>query len=339
MDTRYVFSSLTRIAVLDRLPFEVAELPRSTWATGDYVVGEVLRTVGQLSRIERTDGRMMDVARGDLVIGAWGERAATLEATGSWKKIAENGAFHALTGAGLFGAMTSKSPLVPAVMPLVYRGHVMIGGEKATMRRFMPPVPERPFNTPTVLLIGSSMSAGKTTAARKVIRILKKLRLKVLGGKLSGAGRYRDILSMHDVGADFVFDFVDVGLPSTVVPAREYEAALTELLSLFAGAEVDVAVLEIGASPLEPYNGDVAFRAIEECVRCTILCASDPYSVVGVMAAFGVRPDLVSGVATNTSAGVDLIEKLSGVKAVNVLNPTYLPEVERVLCEKLGLGG
>ena len=207
------------------------------------------------------------------------------------------------------------------------------------MRRFMPPVPERSFETPTVLLIGSSMSAGKTTAARKVIRTLKKLGLKVLGGKLSGAGRYRDILSMHDVGADFVFDFVDVGLPSTVVPTEEYEVCLRELLSIFAGAEVDVAVLEIGASPLEPYNGDMAFRAIEKCVRCTILCASDPYSVVGVMDAFGVRPDLVSGVATNTYAGVDLIEKLSGVKAVNVLNPTYLPEMEQVLCEKLGLGG
>ena len=37
--------------------------------------------------------------------------------------------------------------------------------------------------------------------------------------------------------------------------------------------------------------------------------------------AFGRRPDLVSGRATSTSAGIELVEKLVGIPAVNMLDP------------------
>ena len=56
MSTR-VYGSLARIADFRNSNFDVCPLPKSEWATGDYVVGEVLRTVGELSRIERIDGR------------------------------------------------------------------------------------------------------------------------------------------------------------------------------------------------------------------------------------------------------------------------------------------
>ncbi len=61
----------------------------------------------------------------------------------------------------------------------------------------------------------------------------------VVGAKLTGAGRYRDILAMQDTGADYIFDFVDAGLPSTVVPEREYLDALRNLLSRMAAVEAD----------------------------------------------------------------------------------------------------
>ena len=57
----------------------------------------------------------------------------------------------------------------------------------------------------------------------------------MVGAKLTGAGRYRDILAMQDAGADHIFDFVDAGLPSTVVPESEYRPALRNLLSRMAG--------------------------------------------------------------------------------------------------------
>ena len=86
---------------------------------------------------------------------------------------------------------------------------------------------------------------------------------------------------MADAGADAIFDFVDAGLPSTVCSAEEYRRALMPLLSRMAAVAADAAVIEIGASPLEPYNGAVTIKEIGRNVRVSILCASDPYAVHG----------------------------------------------------------
>jgi hypothetical protein len=226
----------------------------------------------------------------------------------------------ALTGAGLSGKATSRSALLPSLPSHLYKGYVLIGREKATMRGYAPDVSEREFELPVVLLVGTSMFAGKTTSAKVIVRLLKGEGLAVVGAKPTGAGRYRDILSMQDAGAQHIFDFVDAGLPSTVVPEKEYRKILRRLLSRIAAADAEVLVAEVGASPLEPYNGAAAIEEIGPNVRCTVLSASDPYAVTGVTSAFGTRPDLVTGLATSTSAGIELVEKLSGIKALNVLD-------------------
>jgi hypothetical protein len=335
MFSKYIHTSLTRIANLMEKEFTLHSLPVSEWSAGDYVVAEVIENNERRLKAELTSGRMMDVMKGDLLIGALGERFATLEATGSWKEVGEDGKMHLLTGAGLFGKLTSSSIYIPQVIELAYKGHVFLKGMKSGMRDFIPDIQNRDFQIPTVLMVGTSMSAGKTTAARIITRQLKLKGLKVVGGKLAGAGRYRDILSVYDAGADEVFDFVDVGLPSTICPVEEYMEALRTLLSLMQRSGADIAVVEIGASPLEPYNGQYAIEAIREAIRCTVLCASDPYAVYGVMKSYNMRPDIVSGIATNTLAGIKLVEKLSGVKALNIVDPAYLPELRRILFERL----
>src|SRR5690606_28847089 len=135
------------------------------------------------------------------------------------------------------------------------------------------------------------------------------------------------ILSMRAAGADHVLDFVDAGLPSTIVPAVEYERALAVLCSKLAETEPDVVVAEAGASPLEPYNAEIAVELLSENVKAIVVCASDPYAVVGVMEAFKVKPDLVSGRATSTKAAIALVEKLAGVPALNMLDATRTPEL------------
>ena len=170
------------------------------------------------------------------------------------------------------------------------------------------------------------------------MRQLRKAGLKAIGAKLAGAGRYRDILSMQDAGAEHVFDFVDAGLPSTVLPPSEYRKLLRNLLSRIAAEDADVLVAEVGASPLEPYNGATAIEELGSNIRCTILSASDPYAVTGVTKAFGNRPDLVTGLATSTQAGIELIEKLSGIEALNVLDRDSHSRLAAILEDKLALG-
>lgn len=336
IDYRYIYTSLTRITDWDG-DLTYAPVDRRYWATGDYVVGEVRNVVGTTLRAELTNGRMMDLMKGDLLVGAFGIRHATLEATGSWEVIQQDGIMHLLTGAGLLGKMTSRSVFIPPLIELLYRGHVLIQGKKANMGDYVPEVEEIPFEVPTILFVGTSMSSGKTTSARIVTRQLKEMGLKVFCAKLTGAGRYRDVLSVKDAGADAICDFVDVGLPSSICAKAVYRKALKLMLGLITREQPDVAVIEIGASPLEPYNGGVAIRAIRKQVRCTVLCASDPYAVLGVMKSFKLKPSIVSGPAANTVAGVELIKKLCGIEALNLIERENLPVLRSILAQRLGL--
>jgi hypothetical protein len=72
-------------------------------------------------------------------------------------------------------------------------------------------------------------------------------------------------------------------------------------------------------------------------ICCTILCASDPYAVVGVRDAFGLVPDLVTGPATNTTAAVDLVRKLTGVLGINIIDHAAEDEFRDFLASKLGV--
>lgn len=333
----YFFSTLTRISDLESRPFAVLPLPREQWATGDYVVGEAILTQDKLSQVELANGRMANVMHGDAIVGAFGIRRATLEVVGDWQSIQADGRMQLLTVGGIFGHATSVSFLLSPLTPTIYRGHVVRHEQKVGMQDFVSPLPEYRYDCPTILIIGTSMSSGKTTTARVIIHQLKQMGLKVIGAKLTGVGRCRDILAMRDAGADRVFDFVDVGLPSSICPPEEFRPVLRQLLTQIANEKPDVVVAEAGASPFEPYNGAVVLEEIQKQLRCTILCASDPYAVIGVSQSFGLKPDLVSGVATSTMAGVELVEKLSGVKALSLPAAESLPPLMQMLKEKLGL--
>ena len=332
---RPFFTTVTRIADIETGAFEIEPLPKSEWANGDYVVCDVCGRPGPLYLIERPSGRMCQVFDGDQIIGAFGTRAATLEGVGSWRDIEEDGSLHALTSAGLLGKATSVSPLLPQLMDLQYRGHVVRGG-KLNMSDFCPPVDVIPLDVPVVLLVGTSMSSGKTTSGRVIVHELSQMGIKVTAAKLTGAARFRDMLSWQDAGAANVFDFVDVGLPSTVCPPDDFEVSLQQLLSKIAMAKPDVLVAEAGASPLEPYNGAVAMNMINDKVKLLVLSASDPYAVLGVQQAFERKPDLVCGPASNTEAAIELVAKLCDVPALNLMRRSSRPVLRDMLKQHLG---
>lgn len=334
--TNRIYGSLARIADFETRDFEVQRWPRNDWATGDYVEAEVIGSPTALYHIEDCSGLMIRVEPGDRIIGAFGDRAATLEGVGSWQDIGED-KMHCLTSAGLFGIFTSISVLLPEPLTLRYRGHIVRENAKVTMGNFAIQSDSNRFEVPTVLLVGTSMSAGKTTAGRRVCKELDRMGLNVVGAKLTGAGRYRDILSYEKTGAREIYDFVDAGLPSTVVPETQFREAIRPLLSHINERHPDLLVAEAGASPLEPYNGEAIVDELGDNIVCTILCASDPYAVVGVEQAFGLVPDLVTGPATQTSAAVDLVYKLSGVQGINIIDPAAKQLFSDFLVQKLGL--
>jgi hypothetical protein len=333
--TQTVNASIARIADFDRNPYDVRLLEKSLWESGDYVRTEVTGTRTELYAIESCTGEMLPVQSGDQVIGALGHREATLEGVGSYLDV-EQGKMHALTSAGLLGVFTSYSVLLPRPLSLHYRGHIVRDNHKITMRQFAIRADKGCFAVPTILVIGTSMMAGKTVTGRRLCEVLSSAGFDVVGVKLTGAGRYRDIASFKRAGAAHVFDFVDVGLPSTVVPEQEFRVAIRPLLSHIDTLQPDYVVAEAGASPLEPYNVAAAMQELGDNIVCIILAASDPFAVVGVQKAFNVTPDLVTGPAANTSAAVSLVRQLTNLPAMNVVDRDTLPEFITFLGNKLG---
>jgi hypothetical protein len=330
-----ILPSLTRITDFDRNPFDKEKLPRERWSRGDYLVVEMLDERLDSYLVEKSDGSAVEMFPGDRLIGALGTRAATLEVVGDWREIGSDLRMQTLTAAGVLGVCTSAALQSAELANVAYVGHVLRDGKPCRMKDFVAPVGERHLEAPIILIIGTSMDSGKTVAAVAAIRELVAMGKRVAGAKVTGVGRVRDILAMGDAGADPIMDFVDVGLPSTVVPPDEYEKSLELLCSKLAASEPEVVIVEAGASPLEPYCGDVAMRVLAKRVSLTILCASDPYAVLGVIEAFGLKPDLVSGRSTSTEAGIRLIEKMTGVRALNVFDQSSGPELAIFLREKL----
>ena len=329
-------ASLTRIADFDKNPYDVHPLNHVEWENGDYALAEVTGTTSELYKVELCNGDMVPVVPGDQVIGALGHREATLEGVGSFSAVKSN-KMHALTSAGLFGVFTSFSIMLPRPLELVYRGHIVRDGQKLNMRDFRLRTKARGFNVPTILIVGTSMSAGKSVAGRRACEIMSTAGRRVIGAKLTGAGRFRDIASFKKHGAFEVYDFVDAGLPSTVGPADEFRVAIRPLLAHINTRRADYLVAEAGASPLEPYNGDAAIEELGDNIVCTILCASDPYAVVGVNQGFPLEPDLVAGPAAQTTAAVELVRKLTGLPAINVIDRKTIPEFREFLERRLNI--
>ena len=339
--SRFFYGSVTRNTDLRTKQFKIESVHRRHWSTGDFVVGRAKGVRNRLYRCETEHGRLANLIPGDLLVGALGVRAATLEATGDWHDVGEDLEIHALTPAGLFGKTTSISPFLPDLVTMDYCGHVVRDAKQLNMIDFVRPVLAQSFDLPVILLIGTSMSAGKTTSAQVIIRTLNHLGYKVAAAKLTGAARYRDILSFGDAGAEDIFDFVDAGLPSTVCPEDRFRTALGVLLDKVSATQADVLVAEAGASPLEPYNGACAQEMLGPNTCFVLLCASDPYAVLGVRTAFGsdFNVDLVTGPAANTLAGVNLVKKLCDLPALNLLDQSSHPMLEDMLKKALHNAG
>jgi hypothetical protein len=337
MNPKHIYASLTRISDLEEKGFIVETIPKDQWQTGDYVVCKIIDAGSNLLKIELRSGRMRGVIGGEFLVGALGERFATLEATGTWRKVEADMKMTVLTGAGLIGKLTSKSAFIPNMIEVKYLGHSIRNGKKVVMDDFVKPLKSLNYNTPVVLFVGTSMSAGKTTSARIITNILEQSNYKVVGAKISGAGRFKDILALKDVGADAIVDFVDAGLPSTICPRKVFLSKLEYIKNYISLVNPDFAIVEVGASPLEPYNGDLAIESIRKHIKCVILCASDPYAVYGIIKAFQLKPDIVTGIATNTTAGRNLVENLCDVKALNIVDPKNTNELKRILQKLLDI--
>jgi len=170
---------------------------------------------------------------------------------------------------------------------------------------------------PVLAVVGTSMNAGKTTAAADLIRGLVGAGHRVGSAKVTGTGAGGDTWHAIDAGAARVLDFTDAGVPSTYLASEaELLRVFTTLTGTLAASGVDAVILEV-ADGLPQRETAMLLRspAFRDFVDGIVFAANDALGAVAGaqwLAAEGLSLKAVAGCLTasplalrETAAAVD----------------------------------
>lgn len=294
---------------------------------GAVLVVEALEEKSVYGELELAGGRLARIIKGDRIAGVLGERQALKGFVGAIPESIEPGdVLHVLNMGGVIGLCSSANADYGQPLRARVIGAAMRDGEQINIAdNAIPWQTNLPLSAPIILVSGTCMNAGKTTAACEIIRVLKSRGYRIAAAKLAGVATRRDVLNMEDHGAIRALSFSDAGLPSTthtdtcIVPAAK--GVLAELNRW----EPDAIIVEFGDGIMGHYGVDSLLRDRElmSHVRAHILCANDLVAAWGglrFLNDMGLRVDCVSGPATDNSAGIDYINQNFGMQAANGRN-------------------
>jgi hypothetical protein len=274
---------------------------------GDLVLARV-KGLGQHRRIELASGRQSYLFPGDEVVVCYGARYAPDQ----FESVVcdDLSACHLVAAGGLASRVRfahRKMKMPTRIAPVGLVGDAQ--GRPINLRDFaLEPVAPHP-RVPTFVILGTSMNAGKTTAAAYLIRGLVNAGLRVAGGKVTGTAAGPDPWRMVDAGASPVLDFTDAGLASTYsVSAEELRRVFVTIVGHLAASGAEAIVLEVADGLLQAETAmlieDRLFRTLVDGV---IFAAPDALGAIeGVRRIQALRLPLlgVGGLLTRSPLAV-----------------------------------
>jgi hypothetical protein len=273
--------------------------PYTAATLGDLVVARVGR-LGAHDGLEDVHGRRVRLYSGDLVVGACGNRYASDFYEGY---LPASTATHLLTAGGLIGTVTSAHASRAEPTELTIVGRVTDGtGRALSLDDFALPIPEAPASVPaTVVVVGSSMNAGKTTTAAALVRGWSRLGVVAGAGKVTGSGSGKDRWTYVDAGAVAVVDFLDFGMSSTFgYPQERLARTMIAIRDTLADRGCAAVVLEIADGLLQDDTRGL-LEKLPGFAHGVVLAVSDALGAVAgtrLLADLGVPVLAISGLVT-----------------------------------------
>ena len=301
---------------------------------GILIAAEVLNNKSRYNTLELDSGRMAQVKRGDVIVGALGHRKALFGYSGHLpEKLVPGDSIQILNLGGVLGICDSINPsrgqpfdcnVLGVVLDFPYLGE-RIGVPAHVGTKNLENQATLELNgTPVIAMAGTCMDSGKTVAACAVISRFRHNGLIVDAFKATGVALRRDILAMEDSGARNTGIFSDFGIVAT---SPSNAPVLTRnLLSGLALQKPDVIVFELGDGLLGAYGVEAILQdtEIRDALSAVVLCANDPVGAWGgiklLRDEFEIDPIAVTGRATDNEVGVAIIEQQGGVPGINALS-------------------
>jgi len=300
--------------------------------------------------LELTSGRMAEVKRGDVIVGALGHRKALFGYSGHLPTQLQPGdVVQLLNLGGVIGICDSINPshgepfdcrVLGCVLDFPFLGQRVGVPARVANEPLKLDVPLETHGVPIVAIAGTCMNSGKTAAACAIVSRFRHNGIVVDAFKSTGVALRRDILAMEDSGARHVAMFSDFGICATT--SKNAPALTRSLLNELAAEKPDAIVFELGDGLLGAYGVEAILRdkEIVDVITSLVLCANDPVGAWGgaklLREEFGIEPTVISGPATDNQVGIDIIRERSSVAAINAM--TNSAELGDLLQSSIGLG-
>ena len=301
---------------------------------GTVVAAEVLEDKSVYNELELVSGRMSKLKKGDIIAVALGSRMALKGYTGRLPSRLNTGdVIHLLNFGGVAGICTSANvtevgePLRIRVLGGITRARGKVLNIKEA--NLFAPLKTMKNKTPLIIVTGTSMDSGKTTAASEIVKTLTRMGMSLAGTKLTGVGAHRDIYKMEDNGVTKAVSFTDCGISSTASIQDSDIVAMSKgaLEYLSTKTKPDAIIIEFGDGVMGKYGVEAILSdpQIQDNVYLHIGCASDPVGAVGLARAcedLGLPLDIISGPVTDNEVGKQIIAEKIGCMTYNAFNPT-----------------
>jgi hypothetical protein len=273
--------------------------PRS----GDVVLARV-DAIGHHGNVELKTGRKAPIYPGDEVILAYGNRYAPDQFEALVPDSLEP--CEMVAGGGIASRVVlAHSSTKPAtrVVPIGLLADER--GVPLNLADFTVPAIAPRWSLPVLVVCGTSMNAGKTSAMAALVRGLTKAGLKVGTLKATGTGAGNDLWIMRDSGAAEVLDFTDAGWSTTYrVPVEAIERSAHHLIAALEDAGSDVIIMEIADGLFQHETRELMQRAsFRALVSGVVFAAGDAMGAVGGvqrLTAMGYNVLAVSGRMTQS---------------------------------------
>ncbi len=301
----------------------------ATPRSGDLVLARVQR-IGHHSKLELAHGRRAQLHVGDEILLAFADRYASDQFEARVPPSLDP--CHLVAAGGIAGWASERHARTRRPTEIVPVGLLAdAAGRPLNLATFAPlPLRTGAVRRPrrVVVVLGTSMNAGKTTTVVHLVRGMLRCGLRVGAVKVTGTGAGGDRWAAIDAGADPVLDFTDLGYPSTHrLPPSTHLRIFETLLDAQARQEVDVAVVEVADGLLfEETARLVGCESFRRMVDGILLAAGDAMGALGALRWLESRELSVCGISGLVTASALAMRELRAAIGLAVVTPEALAE-------------
>ncbi|MBP2234861.1 hypothetical protein J2Z31_001353 [Sinorhizobium kostiense] len=289
-------------------------------APGQFILGQVI-SIGQHGRMQLASGRPSTLYPGDLIVMPCGARYAPDQFEGI-AEIDPKGC-DMLAGGGCLGRMMHRNDRIKPPTRVQPLGRITApDGQVLDTLNFALPRATATPSLPVIVVLGTAMNSGKTTATVALSHGLTLAGWRVATLKGTGTGSFGDFNHYLDAGSAFVADFTDAGMVTTYrEPLARVALGIRDVLAAAEDAGCDLAVMEIADGIFQRETAaliaDPGFRTWASGV---IFACGDAVAAAGGVAELarqGVHPLALTGLLSCSPMASAEALAATGVPVIN----------------------